>query len=145
MKDKKEIASYSIIFGGILIIVWGLLHALIISVVNSELNSSNVDQGIISLVTLSYLGIVVMISLNGIIVILTALFGIKKGEKWAYYLTFSQGLLFSFVTILLVTLQPKFSILTFSAEFVLLLAIATDLAISVLILVPLIIWKDEFL
>ena len=145
MKDKKELTSYSIIFAGLLIIVWGLLHAFIVSVVNDEFIASNVDNDIRSLITLSYLGITVMISTNGLIVIYSAIKGIKTGAKWAYYICLSQGLLFSFVTILLVSFQPRVSVLGVPADFVLILAILTDLAISVLILVPLIIFRMDLI
>jgi len=145
MKDKKELTSYSIILAGLLIIMWGLLHVFIIPVVNEELLTSNVDHDIKSLITLSYLGIVVMISITGLIVIYSAIAGIRKGEKWAYYICFSQGLLFTFVTILLISFQPQVSVLGFAADFVLVLAILTDLAISVLILVPLIVFRKNLI
>ena len=145
MKDKKQLASYSIILAGLLILLWGLLHVFIITVVNDELIASNVDNNIKSLITLSYLGIVVMISISGLIVIYSAIVGIKNGAKWAYFICFSQGLLYSFVTILLVSFQPQVSVLGFAADFVLILAILTDLAISVLILVPLIIFRKDLI
>ena len=69
--------------------------------------------------------------------------GIKTGEKWAYFISLSQGLLFGFITILLIILQPKVPVLNFSADLILLLAILTDLAITILILAPLIIWRKE--
>ncbi len=145
MKDKKDLAVIAITLSGILMIIWGLLHILIMISVGEELIFSNVDINIISLITLSYLGIVVMISLNGFIVIYAAIKGIKTGEKWAYIFTLSQGFLFCFVTILLCILQPKVSVLDFPAELILALAIITDLAISVLILGPLLLWCKEFL
>jgi len=145
MKDKKQLASYSIILAGFGILCWGLLHCAIITVVNEELLTSNVDEGIRSLITLSYLGIVVMISISGLIVIYSAIAGIKNGEKWAYYICLSQGFLYTFVTILLISFQPQVSVLGFAADFVLILAILTDLAISILILVPLIVYRKEFL
>jgi hypothetical protein len=145
LKDKKVLATTAVTFAGILMIIWGLLHGLIMITIREELIASNVDKNIISLVTLSYLGIMVMISVNGLVVIYVAMKGIKSGEKWAYFISISQGFLYSFVSVLLITLQPKVSVLNFPAEVILALAIFTDLAISVLILGPLIIWRKEFL
>lgn len=141
--EKTELACYLITIGGILIIIWGLLHSLIIPVIQQELTSANVDTQIVSLITLSYLGIVVMISMGGVLVIYSAWFGVIKGEKWAWIVCFSHGALFAFVTILLITLQPKISILQFSGEVVLILAIGTDGFAALFILLPLIIWKKR--
>ncbi|MHA1292553.1 MAG: hypothetical protein ACTSQJ_07800 [Promethearchaeota archaeon] len=144
MKEKKTLATFLIIIGGILIIIWGLLHVFIMLEIQSQLNNANVEGDIISLITLSYLGIIIMISINGLIVIFVAYYGIKMGAKWAFYIEISQGVLFAIVTILLISLQPKVTLLNFSSEFILLLAIATDLFIAILILLPLILWHNEF-
>ncbi len=145
MKGKKDIAYYFIIFGGLLVVLWGLLHILIISVVSTELTSSGVDAEIVSLITLSYVGVVIMISLSGLTIILADIYGIKKEEKWAYYVELSQGILYGIVTLLLATMQPRVSVIGFSADLILILAITTDACISAFILVPLVIlYKDFF-
>lgn len=143
--DKKELASYSVLLGGILIILWGILHVLIISEIQAVLHAADVDRGIINLISLSYLGIVVMISASGLLVILAALLGIKQGEKWAFYYVLSQGLIFCFVSMLLILLRPLVSVAGFEADFILYLAILTDVAITILTLGPLLIWRKEFL
>ena len=143
MNDKKKIAFISCLLGGLLILIWGIFHGVLIPIVNIELTTSGVDQGFISLITLSYCGVAVMISINGLLVLYSSYFGIKKGEKWGYFICLSQGIMFSFVTILLITLQPRIAILIFSEDFILILAIVWDFAISLLILGPLLIWYKE--
>lgn len=143
MSDKKKNAFFSCLLGGVLILIWGIFHGVLVPIVNIELTATGVDQGFISLITLSYCGVAVMISINGLLVIYSSYFGIKNAEKWGYFTCLSQGIMFSFVTILLITLQPRIAILIFSADFILILAIVWDLAISVLILGPLLLWYKE--
>ncbi len=143
MSDKKKIAFFSCFLGGVLILIWGIFHGVLVLIVNIELTASGVDRGFISLITLSYCGVAVMISINGLLVIYSSYIGIKNGEKWGYFICLSQGIMFSFVTLLLITLQPRIDILIFSEDFVLILAILWDLAISLLILGPLLIWYKE--
>ncbi len=137
MKDRLWFATYAIALGGILIVLWGVLHVFIISVVRDELIRKSVNENITSLITLSYLGVAVMISICGILVFYASFAGIKKEEKWAKIIAFSQACMFGFVTFLLIILQPKISVLGFSADFVLLLAIATDFFITFFILLGL--------
>ena len=90
MTDKKKIASYSCLLGGIMILLWGILHAILVPVVNIELTGFGVEQGILSLITLSYCGVAVMISINGLLVIYSAYIGIMNGEKWGTIISISQ-------------------------------------------------------
>ncbi|MHA1272944.1 MAG: hypothetical protein ACTSVV_18240 [Promethearchaeota archaeon] len=137
--NKKEILSILVIFGGILIIFWGILHAIIIAEIRDELFTKSVSNEIISLITLSYIGIVIMISLNGFLVIIAVNTGLKRNDKLAFIYLLSQGILFAIVSILLIVLQPKISVMGFSGDFILFLAIFTDVCISLLILIPIMI------
>ena len=92
--DNKKLCAISNALGGVLIVLWGVLHIFIIPEIQTALIDADVDQSIISLVSLSYLGIVVMISSSGLLVILAALLGIQKGEKWAYFFVLTQGIIF---------------------------------------------------
>ncbi|MHA1148511.1 MAG: hypothetical protein ACTSR8_09725 [Promethearchaeota archaeon] len=143
--DKKTLAAYLITLGGVLIILWGILHVLIVPEIQRVLIKADVVEGIINLISLSYLGIVIMISVSGLLVIISALLGIKQGEKWAFYYVLTQGLIFGFVSIMLIALCPLVSVAGFEADFILFLAILTDIGIAVLTLGPLIIWHKEFL
>ncbi|MGQ4876855.1 MAG: hypothetical protein ACP6IY_22545 [Promethearchaeia archaeon] len=137
--NKNEILSILIFFSGILIIFWGILHAIIIAEIRDELFTKSVSNEIISLITLSYIGIVIMISLNGFLVIIAVNTGLKRNDKLAFIYLLSQGILFAIVSILLIVLQPKISVMGFSGDFILFLAIFMDVCISLLILIPIMI------
>lgn len=142
--EKRKLLEWCFILSGSLIILWGTLHIFMIHEITEVLMGSAVNQNYIVLINLSYTGIVIMIDLSGIMVIVSAIKGIKNNEKWAYSLEFSQGILYGIVTFLLIIMQPKVSILGFNPEFILVLAIITDLCISILIIVPLLLLKKDF-
>ena len=142
--DKKKISMYTISIASIMIIIWGLLHSQIIPVASEELTSAGVDSELISLIILSYAGITIMITLNGLMTIYSAIIGIKNGKKWAYIICALQGALYCVVTILLGTLQPRVSLLNMTGDQILIMAITLDAIIALLILVPLLLWYREF-
>jgi len=85
-----------------------------------------------------------MITLSGLLIILAFFFGILKQEKWAWYFELSQGILYAVVTLLLIIMQPRVSVLGFTSEIILFLAILTDACIALFILVPLAVNHDNF-